>query len=353
MTHSDAGSMPYHEGMIVFIVLTVLSLPLPAALAYFIAAGPFSRKQSDPTWMSSKQLGPFFNSGPGHLLRRRDGDVLCLGVGCALILCGLATLAAWCGQAEIVQAFAYRGPIHLTNYTISGPRYDNAKYTYQYNCRTVSYSCQKDGKSSTCHRQECETGFYESMSGTLLFDFGGPSICPHTPTKTCSSHNRADACDFKVCGSHGAKREGGPCTDEQRSEAFERVGECLFRRYNGGEKIRYDPFDLSGGEGGGGGNSYVRMYADCEACETMFDVPAEEAERNRVAGFIVLWCGLSFWWAFVIRNGLLGLLFGWDGDLPQSPFRKCTGQRPTNNHVQMNGDFREQEITVRGGGANV
>ena len=62
------------------------------------------------------------------------------------------------------------------------------------------------------------------------------------------------------------------------------------------------------------------MFGDCDTCSAKFSVPTAAAMRNRIAGFVCLWVGLSLWAIYVFKNGLIGLCCGSDEEMPYPVF---------------------------------
>ena len=159
-------------------------------------------------------------------------------------------------------------------------------------------------------------------------------MCPFEPATVCATHNRVSDCDRRVCATHSAQKIGGPCTEDERQAARTAVESCLFNRFNSGAKIPFTAFDVSLDAASQSALLSTKMYADCDHCDSVFTVPSAAAERNRIAGFIVLWIGCSLWWCYIIRNGLLGVVFGWDGDLPSIPFSGCRKKQDEQQMLQ-------------------
>eukprot|EP00518_Triparma_eleuthera_P000960 CAMPEP_0182460126 /NCGR_PEP_ID=MMETSP1319-20130603/5080_1 /TAXON_ID=172717 /ORGANISM="Bolidomonas pacifica, Strain RCC208" /LENGTH=367 /DNA_ID=CAMNT_0024659177 /DNA_START=17 /DNA_END=1120 /DNA_ORIENTATION=- len=298
---------PYDEGMKIFITLTVLSAILVPAVGYCCYS---AAKDRDPKWMTSGILEPSL-----RCCRHDKNDRAYCGVpGGILIICGLATLAAWCSQAHTIQAHEYHGPMLVTNIEPTGIR-QSSKYSYEYDCRQESYKCG----DRTCRRETCSTGYYESMLAYMHVAWGGPWGCNEHQYKSCASKEEIGGdCHVKVCGVQ--THDGARCSDADRDAARAAVVQCVEDvMLQGADAMPHLPvdFDVNVSPDDGAANLfYAKMYGDCDVCSAMVSVPTGAAKRNRVAGFVCLWVGLGLFGLFVVKNGCLGMCCGWEGEVP-------------------------------------
>jgi len=316
--------------MWIFIVLCVLSAFLVPLLSLYFRN---LNGRRDPKWTDMPQTKAFC-----WPFRRSKLDDMVLAVPAfILIVSGFGTLAAWCSQAADVQAHEYYGKMQVLNVADTGPNLNLNQFTYQYNCRQESYSCTQNGKSKTCHREVCSTGYYEAYRGLLDLGWGGSWGCPdHKQSdggfKVCEKQLDYDDCSFKVCNAR--THNGGECSSEERTAAREKVENCLSTAYPGAGGVEgaitdkvdtTETFDASQDPGKATGvNAYSIdfMYGDCDVCSAKFSVPIAAAKRNRIAGFIVLWVGCTVWGIYLLRNGLSGFCCRFNSEMPYPAFKR-------------------------------
>jgi hypothetical protein len=301
------------QGRNIFIVFTIMSLFVVGSVSYWC----FLQSQDrEPKFFRSKQMGgmngqvaPIFKPCVGG----SELDKIFGAVSLILVVSGFATLAAWCGQMLIVQNHEYHGPMQVTGTLEESGNLKLNKFTYEYDCYQRSYECGTSDKKRTCYEEVCKTGYYEAARGELSVGWGGAWGCPKHAQKSCTSDEVVSSCDVKVCSTQ--THNGGKCSDAERNAAELSVNQCLARKFNAGVTIPTVTFDEALGLDDPS-LVYADLYGDCDVCSAKFTVPIGAARRNRVAGFIVLWVGLSLWGVFLFRNGLCGMCFGWDGDMP-------------------------------------
>ena len=142
----------YETGMVFFIAMTVLSLCFSSGCFYYCWHVQADEGERVPVWMKKEPL--VFVLGP---CRPKQSDPMLCGLpGAILILCGLATLAAWCSEAALIQSHEYFGPMQLTHTHTVSP-FGTEKFGYEYNC----------------FDDVCETAYYESVSAKIEVGWGG------------------------------------------------------------------------------------------------------------------------------------------------------------------------------------
>ncbi len=338
---------PYSQGKVIFICLCVFSAVCCPILAFCCYS---AAKDRDPRWMKTGALSQFTKC-----CRHSPNDRLyCAVPGIILVISGFATLAAWCSQSEIIQDHEYHGPMQVWDSRVKYPVQDNA-YTYEYNCRQVSYQCGTSEKRKTCYREECDTAYYEAIAAYIEVGWGGSWGCPEHQDKICTSEERVHQCTSRICASR--THAGEECSPDQRSAAADSARECLAQRYNSGAAIPETSFDvgLSPTDELSFQAVWTDLYGDCDVCSAEFTMPHGAARRNRVAGFIVLYVGLVLTVAFLMKNGGFGMLCGWEGEMPWPIWMEAPGKwerfiRPQkfNAGVDRNGGeyMKEQDIEV-------
>ncbi|GMH86231.1 hypothetical protein TrVE_jg9103 [Triparma verrucosa] len=289
--------------MKIFIALTVLAFCLLPVCGYCCYQ---AAKDRDPKWLVTGPQEEYL-----RCLKHDPKDkAYCGAPGFILVVSGLATLAAWCSQAEIIQSHEYHGPMLMTDVDSSGIRYSH-KFSYEYNCRQESYKCGE----KTCHRTTCDTGYYESVMGIVDVGWGGAWGCPLHADKSCTSTEDYPDCHVKVCSAQ--PHTGDTCSDSERSSAKVAVEQCVYDELTEGVAVDPVTFDASVHSWDEVvGLHYTKLFGDCDVCSAMFTVPTGAAARNRVAGFVCLYIGLCLFGLFLLKNGCLGMMCGWEGELP-------------------------------------
>ena len=194
-----------------------------------------------------------------------------------------------------MQAHEYFGRMQLLHIGHSGPNVQLSKFSYQYGCHQESYSCQRNGKSSTCYREKCYTGYYEAYQPNMDFGWGGKWGCPDHASKVCTSVEIYEACETQVCTAQ--THASAYCTADERNSAILLLEDCMKKAYPGamgaeglisnnidnraGFTAKYVP-----GESIYPNDNYFvePMFGDCDVCSAQFTVPVEAAKRNRAAG---------------------------------------------------------------------